>query len=113
MEKFSELNYIKVYKDLKNNISFEFIATRDEVEFNDIEQKYKTTDLYHYFKRPVLNSPEELVKIVLQNSVGQNNLVPMEKIQILTVIYGGDMYYKKNDSNGDTWEVLILFPVKI
>lgn len=112
MENYSELNYNQVYNRLKNNESFVFQATREELNFTNLEKEITSVNFDIPFRLPLLNSLENLIDLLLRESVGQIMIGKTERIKILTEVFGGTIFYQRIDSKGDYWKVMIIFPAK-
>ena len=84
------------------NRHYEICKVKKEKE----EEKYKKNLLEK------INSLENLIDLLLRESVGQIMIGKTERIKILTEVFGGTIFYQRIDSKGDYWKVMIIFPAK-
>lgn len=112
METLAELNYQKTYEKIKNRQSFSFLAKREELNFQDIERSIPNFDFELPFDLPILNSLDDVITLLLQDSVGQINVNLLNRIKMLVTVFNGKILYQKIE-DGITWEVIIIFPVII
>lgn len=112
METLATLDYQKTYERIKNRQSFSFLATREELSFQDIERRIKDVDFRLPFDLPIFNSLEDIITLLLRDSIGQINVNLINRIKMLVTVFDGKILYQKIE-DGKIWEVIIVFPVII
>jgi hypothetical protein len=112
MTAFNQLNFNEVYKKLRDNESFSFQATREELNFQNVENELTSVNFDMPFRLPLATSLENLVDYILKDSIGQIKIGQMDKIKILTEIFGGTIFYKRIGKDGKDWEIMIIFSAK-
>jgi hypothetical protein len=109
MKKLNDFTYQEIYDKIQSKESFEFIASRTEIGFENIENEFTTINFDIPFRLPLLNNLENLVDFIIRESIGQINIDFKDRIKILTEIYGGAIFYQRFDSEGKEWKVMVIF----
>jgi hypothetical protein len=84
-----------------------FIATREEIEFQNVENELNSTNFNFPFAMDTLAIPS-IQQILAYEAIGMFQMSPITKIRMLTKLSGGQILYEKL-GNGDEWKLTISF----
>lgn len=104
----SNLFYRDVYLSIKSKSGLEFIANSGDIGFNKIIEELKQIGISDQFYLPIQLDLKELLRCLLQESVGIISIKDYEKMRMLVYFFGGKILYTQLDSEVE-WGVKIVF----
>lgn len=103
-----DLTNREIYLNIRERKSLEFIASRADIGFQNIENEFNSINFDFPFLLPEMQSLEVIIQILLQESIGLVNMEQYQKLRLLVKVFNGHIFYQKIDK-GDFWRVMIVF----
>jgi hypothetical protein len=102
-----DITWQDVYNAVKNKQMIIFTATREEIEFNNVEQEFKSVNFNFPFALDTLAIPT-IQEIFAYEAIGMVQISPITRIRLLTKLLGGQILYERIGT-GDEWKLIISF----
>lgn len=104
----SDLTFREIYLSIRERKNIEFIATRSDIGFNNIEAEFPNINFDFPFPLNELQNLRTVIDILMQESIGLVQMEPYQKLRLLVKVFQGQLFYEKIGT-GATWRVFILF----